>query len=88
MGKRYQVVKKMSNNQKSSILTTDDKTNRWNSAYMSLCASYFAAPLVAVRLNYRTVTNSCVFTGHFIQNILHFGTIQILYLFQMNYSYA
>ena len=68
--------------------TTDDKTNRWSSAYLSLCASYFAAPLVAVRLNYRTVTNSCVFTGHFIQNILHFGTIQILYLFQMNYSYA
>ena len=54
---------------------------------MSLCASYFAVPLVAVRLN-RTVTNSCVFTGHFIQNILHFGTIQIHYLFQMNYSYA
>ena len=45
---------------------------------MSLSASYFAAPLVAVRLNYRTVTNSCAFTGHFIQNILHFGTIQIL----------
>ena len=58
--------------------TTDDKTNRWSSAYMSLSASYFAVPLVAVRLNYRTVTNSCVFTGHFIQNILHFGTIQIL----------
>ena len=58
--------------------TTDNKTNRWSSAYMSLSASYFAAPLVAVRLNYRTVTNSCVFTGHFIQNILHFGTIQIL----------
>ena len=45
---------------------------------MSLSASYFAAPLVAVGLNYRTVTNSCVFTGHFIQNILHFGTMQIL----------
>ena len=55
---------------------------------MSLCASYFAAPLVAVRLNYKTVTNLCVFPGHFIQNSLHFGTIQIHYLFQMNYSYA
>ena len=69
-------------------VVTDDKTNRWSSAYMSLYASYFAVLLVAVRFNYRTVTNSCVFTGHFIQNILHFGTIQILYLFQMNYSYA
>ena len=57
---------------------TDDKTNRWSSSHMSLSASYFAAPLAAVRLNYRTVTNSYVFTGHFIQNILHFGTTQIL----------
>ena len=59
-------------------ISTDNKTNRWSSAYMSLSATYFAVPLVAVRLNYRTVTNSCVFTGHFIQNILNFGTIQIL----------
>ena len=61
------------------LKTTDDKTNRWSSAYMSLYASYFAAPLVAVRLNYKTVTNSCVFTGHFIQNILHIQYKYFLY---------
>ena len=48
---------------------------------MSLFASYFAVPLVAVRLNYTTVTNSCVFTDHFIQNISHFAAIQILLFF-------
>ena len=45
---------------------------------MSLSASYFAAPLVVVRLNYKTVTGSCVFTGHFIQIFYTFLTIQIL----------
>ena len=44
---------------------------------MSLCASHFAVPLVAVRLNYKSITKSCVFTDHFIQNILHFKTIKI-----------
>ena len=59
-------------------MSTDDKTNRQSSTYMSLSASYFTASLVAMRLNYKTVTNSCVFIDHFIPNILHFKTIQIL----------
>ena len=40
--------------------------------YMSLCAICFAAPLVAVRLNYKFVTKSCVFTDHFNQSNFHF----------------
>ena len=39
---------------------------------MSLCASYIAAPLVAVRLNYKSVTKSCVVTDHFNQSNFHF----------------
>ena len=39
---------------------------------MSLCASYFAVPLVAVRLNYKSVTESCVFHDHFNQSNFHF----------------
>ena len=35
-------------------------------------ASYFAAPLVAVRLNYKSVTKSCVFTDHFNQGNFYF----------------
>ena len=52
--------------------STDDITNRCDSFYMSLCATYFVAPLVAVRLNYKSVTKSCVFTDHFNQSNLHF----------------
>ena len=39
---------------------------------MSLSSSYSATQ------NYKSVTTSCVFTDHFIQNILHFGITQIL----------
>ena len=39
---------------------------------MSLCDSCFAAPLVAVRHNYKFVTKSCVFTDHFSQSDFHF----------------
>ena len=39
---------------------------------MSLCASYFAVPLVAVRLNYKSVTKLCVFHDHFNQSNFHF----------------
>ena len=52
--------------------TTDGKTDRCSSCYMSLCAICFAAPLVAVRLNYKFVTKSCVFTDHFNQSNFHF----------------
>ena len=45
---------------------TDDKTNKTEQC------------LVAVRLNYKSVTEPCVFTDHLIQNILHFRTIEIL----------
>ena len=56
---------------------TDGITNRCGSFYMSLCASCFAAPLVAVRLNYKFVTKSYVFTDHFNQSNFHFVTIQM-----------
>ena len=39
---------------------------------MSLCASYFTAPLVAVRLSYESANKSCVFTNHFNQSNFHF----------------
>ena len=51
---------------------TDGITNRCSSFYMSLCASCFAVPLVAVRLNYKFVTKSYVFTDHFNQSNFHF----------------
>ena len=59
--------------------TTDDrsKPNKWSSSYTSLFAIYFAVPLVAVRLNYKSVIESCVFTDHSIQNIIHFRIIII-----------
>ena len=49
---------------------------------MSLCATYFAAPLVAVRLNYKSVTKSYVFSDHFNQSNLFFLelTIFVFYL--------
>ena len=37
---------------------TPNITNRCSSVYMSQCVSYFAVPLVAVRLNYKSVTKS------------------------------
>ena len=46
------------------IHITDDKTNRQSSACMSLSTTYFTVPLVAVRLNYKSVTKSCVLTDH------------------------
>ena len=52
--------------------TTDGITNRCGSFYMSLCASCFAAPLVAVRVNYKFVTKPYVFTDHFNQSNFHF----------------
>ena len=55
-----------------TVTATDDKTNRCSSVYMRLCASYFAAPLVAVKLNYKSVTKSCVFTDHFNQGNFYF----------------
>ena len=39
---------------------------------MSLCASCFAAPLEAVKLNYKSVTKSCVFTDQFNQSTFNF----------------
>ena len=39
---------------------------------MSLYATYFAAPLVVVRLNYKLVTKSYVFTDQFNQCNFHF----------------
>ena len=33
--------------------------------YISLCATYFAVPLVVGRLNYKSATKPCVFTSHF-----------------------
>ena len=59
------------------IVITDGITNRCGSFYMGLCASCFAAPLVAVRLNYKFVTKSYVFTDHFNQSNFHFVTIQM-----------
>ena len=38
---------------------------------------YFAVLQTVLRLNYKSVTKSCVFTGHFIQNTLHLGTVDI-----------
>ena len=69
---------------------TDGITNRCGSFYMSLCASCFAAPLVAVRLNYKFVTKSCVFTDHFNQSNFHFcdninGFIYFRYIILMSY---
>ena len=52
--------------------STDDITNRYSSYYMSLCASCTAAPLVAVRLNYKFVTKSCVFADKFNQSNFDF----------------
>ena len=68
--------------------TTDGKTDRCGSYYMSLCAICFAAPLVAVRLNYKFVTKSCVFTDHFNQSNFHFcdntnGLIYFKYIILM-----
>ena len=68
--------------------TTDGKTDRCGSCYMSLCAICFAAPLVAVRLNYKFVTKSCVFTDHFNQSNFHFcdntnGLIYFKYIILM-----
>ena len=57
--------------------STDDKPNRRSSSYTSLFAIYFEVPLVAVRLNYKSVIESCVFTDHSIQNIIHFRIIII-----------
>ena len=67
---------------------TDGKTDRCGSCYMSLCAICFAAPLVAVRLNYKFVTKSCVFTDHFNQSNFHFcdntnGLIYFKYIILM-----
>ena len=59
-------------------MTTDGITNRCGSFYMSLCASCFAAPLVAVRLNYKFVTKSCVFTLSKV--IFIFVTIEMVLL--------
>ena len=39
---------------------------------MSLCASCFAVPLVAVRLNYKFITKSYIFTDHFNQSNFNF----------------
>ena len=69
-------------------ITTDGKTDRCGSCYMSLCAICFAAPLVAVRLNYKFVTKSCVFTDHFNQSNFHFcdntnGLIYFKYIILM-----
>ena len=69
---------------------TDGITDRCSSYYMSLCASCFAAPLVAVRLNYKFVTKSCVFTEHFNQSNFHFcdntnGFIYFRYIILMPY---
>ena len=67
---------------------TDGKTDRCGSCYMSLCAICFAVPLVAVRLNYKFVTKSCVFTDHFNQSNFHFcdntnGLIYFKYIILM-----
>ena len=72
------------------ITITDSITNRCGSFYMSLCASCFAAPLVAVTLNYKFVTKSCVFTDHFKQSNFHFcdntnGFIDFRYIILMPY---
>ena len=69
---------------------TKSVTNRCSSFYMSLCASCFAALLVAVRLNYKFVTKSCVFTDHFNQSNFHFcdntnGFIYFRYIILMPY---
>ena len=71
---------------------TDGITNRCGSFYMimSLCASCFAAPLVAVRLNYKFATKSYVFTDHFNQSNFHFcynanGFIYFIYIILMLY---
>ena len=53
-------------------LITDGITNRYSSYYMSLCASCTAAPLVAVRLNYKFVTKSYVFADQFNQSNFDF----------------
>ena len=68
--------------------STDGKTDRCGSCYMSLCAICFAVPLVAVRLNYKFVTKSCVFTDHFNQSNFHFydktnGLIYFKYIILM-----
>ena len=68
--------------------TTDGITNRCSSFYMSLSAICFTAPLVAVRLNYKFVTKSCVFTDHFNQSNFHFcdntnGLIYFKYIILM-----
>ena len=40
--------------------------------YISLCATYFAVPLVVGRLNYKSVTKPCVVTDHFNSSYSHF----------------
>ena len=45
------------------------------------CTSYFAAPLVAVRLNYKSVTKLCVFHDHCNQNSVRFcGNTVLLFI--------
>ena len=78
--------KQTGGNSRSEV--TDGKTDRCGSCYMSLCAICFAAPLVAVRLNYKFVTKSCVFTDHFNQSNFHFcdntnGLIYFKYIILM-----
>ena len=73
---------------KRLYVVTDSKTDRCGSCYMSLCAICFAAPLVAVRLNYKFVTKSCVLSDHFNQSNFHFcdntnGLIYFKYIILM-----
>ena len=49
---------------------TDDITDKYIAVPMSLCS--YAAPLAAVRLNYKSITKLCVFHGHFNQNNVPF----------------
>ena len=58
--------------------TTDGITNRCGSFYMSLCASCFAAPLVAVRLNYKLLLNHVYLLITLIKVIFIFVTIQMV----------
>ena len=52
-------------------ITDDNSDNRqiYSSAYEP---NSYAAPLVAVRLNYKSVIKLCVFHDHFNQNNIHF----------------
>ena len=44
---------------------------RDRSLYISLCATYFAAPLVVGRLNYKSATKPCVVTDYFNPSYSH-----------------